>query len=128
MRLALAALLLLAACGADDGPVLHSEVNEPIFATTCTNSACHSAAKKEGGLDLETDPAAALVDVAPSTVAAAARGQMRVAPGDLAKSFLYTKLTNPGPGDGEKMPTGSDLSEEKLELIRRWIEGGARVR
>jgi polyvinyl alcohol dehydrogenase (cytochrome) len=57
----------------------------------------------------------------------ASLGLTRVVPGDPAASLLYLKLTGTQPC-GEAMPpasVGPLLAADKLDLVKRWIEGGA---
>jgi hypothetical protein len=49
---------------------------------------------------------------------------MRVVPGDPMKSLLYTKVTTPGAGCGNKMPNGrTALSAAEIKMIEDWIKG-----
>jgi predicted CxxxxCH...CXXCH cytochrome family protein len=70
-----------------------------------------------GGLDLETDPYAALVNV-PSLY----DGSMRVAPNDPDGSLLVRKLE--GDAGGIMPPTGA-LPDDRIQLVRDWIADGA---
>jgi hypothetical protein len=74
---------------------------------------------------------AALVNVT-STIPGAG---LRVAPGDAANSFLYRKLINVlTPDEGDPMPkpgglagaTWKELPADQIELLRCWIQGGAK--
>lgn len=55
-----------------------------------------------------------------------------VKPGDSANSLLYMKISQPTPPVGRRMPWDSDrpgstvVSEEEIELVRKWIDEGAR--
>jgi len=52
------------------------------------------------------------------------RGQMRVAPGDPDSSALVTLIS--GRSCGVSMPpTGKTMSDDEIELVRRWISAGA---
>jgi hypothetical protein len=64
-------------------------------------------------------------------------GGMRVVPGDPASSFLYKKLINDlGPKQGVPMPNASglvtggggwtELPKDEIEMVRCWIQGGAK--
>jgi hypothetical protein len=92
----------------------------------CTQDVCHGASVS-GGLDLRTGAAYASLVEAPSS----ANRFFRVTPGDNDRSFLWLKLaakTLPGTVDGVGTPMPSGLpaiSEDELELIRRWIYAGA---
>jgi hypothetical protein len=58
-------------------------------------------------------------------------GEVLVVPGDLATSFLITKLTSDSPGCGNRMPAGCSstpskcLTPDQLDTIQNWISGGA---
>lgn len=89
----------------------------------CRVETCHGSAKS-GGLDLRLGGAYdALVGVA----AVGAPGELRVAPGDSAHSFLVRKLAGLlGPGEGDPMPSvGRPLRPLELDLVRAWIDAGA---
>jgi hypothetical protein len=48
-----------------------------------------------------------------------------VVPGDPAASLLFRKITGPAVDEGQQMPPGQTLPQPLVELVRRWIEGGA---
>ncbi len=104
-----------------------NEIQSTIFTPKCATLFCHDSNGRNGNLVLE--PATSfdqLVGVNPSLTAARNAGLLRVAPGDGARSFLMTKLLGPPPTMGSPMPLGSlPLSDEEIDLIRRWILGGA---
>jgi mono/diheme cytochrome c family protein len=52
---------------------------------------------------------------------------VRVDPGHLETSYLWRKLegTHTDVGEGDRMPKGGTLPDADLDLIRRWILGGA---
>jgi hypothetical protein len=67
-----------------------------------------------------------LVGKAPANSAANSEGLKRVTPGNPGNSFLYKKLSGPGPNQGDLMPRGtSGLAGIKLDAIREWIASGA---
>ena len=92
----------------------------------CTQDVCHGSSAN-GGLDLRPEVAYANLVTVPS----AASRFARVTPGDKDRSFLWLKLaakTLPGTvgNVGTPMPSGLPaISEEELELLRRWIYAGA---
>src|SRR5262249_16972455 len=54
-------------------------------------------------------------------------GRRALVPGDLAKSELYRRIT--APEESERMPpvkSGRKLNARQIELLRRWIEQGAK--
>lgn len=83
---------------------------------------CHSAAAALGGLDLETDPHAAIVGVE----SAGSPGRTLVVVGDADGSLLFRKLAGTQAGDeGGLMPPTGQVSDAVLDLFRDWIEAGA---
>ncbi|MCB9746055.1 MAG: hypothetical protein H6740_26000 [Alphaproteobacteria bacterium] len=88
---------------------------QQVYADSCFT--CHSAASATAGLDLETDPLGATVDVA------AASGGVMISPGSIEDSVLYLKASNQAAG---VMPPGSEgLNDAALEALTTWIENGA---
>ena len=82
-------------------------------------SGCHDSQTQAGGLLLESGASYAnLVNVAPTTPAAAALGWQRIdaANGDPATSFMFHKLTGdlPDPSFGERMPLGPPASSTQI--------------
>lgn len=98
-----------------------------VFALHCAVGPCHSAGVAAGGLVLEGPNAYdQLVGALPNNDVARAAGWLRVAPGDPQRSFLWIKLTGPGPGQGSRMPLGAaPLPPEELQRIEEWILMGA---
>jgi hypothetical protein len=127
--LSAAALVLLAAvalarCGGDD-EVAYSEVQgvwEEYGCTGCHPGVNPSLDLREGRSYDDLVGVAALED--PSLV--------RVVAGDPERSFLYLKLGGAAPiGDipaiGTRMPPRAPpIAEDDLELVRRWIDQGAK--
>lgn len=109
------------------GPSTFQMIQTGLFDASCANSACHAAPTKAGGMDLSTDVSYAnLVGVKPQNSAAAAAGMLRVDPSHPENSFILTKLTQPKPEQGQRMPRGlGQLHPEKIEAIRKWIAAGA---
>jgi predicted CxxxxCH...CXXCH cytochrome family protein len=88
-----------------------------IFNANCL--ACHGAsASPLGGLDLETDPYAALVNVP----AVSNSSLLRVLPTDPDASLLVQKLEGTA---GLMMPPTGALPTDKIQLVRDWIADGA---
>ena len=126
-RLSALALGLSIACApeGDDPEVVpptFTELRERVLTPSCVFAACHKGASPAGGLGLEGDAHAALVD-APST---ALPDRTLVVPGVPEDSYLLEKLESSMPGAGDPMPPTASLSEERLDLVRSWIEAGAR--
>jgi hypothetical protein len=89
----------------------------PILSDACFQ--CHGPdkARRKAGLRLDTEAGAN-----------ALRGDSRaVVPGDPARSELFRRIT--AADEAERMPparSGRKLSPREIELIRRWIEQGAK--
>lgn len=90
-----------------------------VFAGSCTS--CHSSSSALGGLDLESDPWAAVVGVT-----SAAYGVPLVTAGDPDASLLLRKLEGTqGADEGSSMPPGSSVSPDVVAVFRTWIADGA---
>lgn len=91
-----------------------------LFDSKCTS--CHSpSGNVQGGLDLETDPYAAIVD-APSAYA----GRTLVVAGDPAGSFLLVKLNGEqASSEGSTMPLSGVLPAATIDMVSAWIADGA---
>ncbi len=107
------------------GPVTYDMVATQVF-SNCTTRSCHGQEGKRGGLQLTADVAYdQLVGVAAANQAAAAKGKLRVKPGDPAASFVIQKLEGPAADEGSAMPPlGTKLPAETIDLLRRWIAAG----
>ncbi len=91
----------------------------------CTAEACHGSAAS-GGLDLTADVSYANLFEAPS----ANSNLARIHPGTKERSFLWLKVLAATDDSveiaGSPMPLAAEpLAENELELLRRWIQGGA---
>jgi hypothetical protein len=117
---------------ADSGSVTFADV-QAIFDQNCIT--CHTTQlpprpESFGFAMLPLTP-----DVAyRSLVGAAASekcGGILVVPGDLARSYLYQKLTKDPPCDGKRMPHPGMLASRpplpaaQVDIIRAWIQAGA---
>jgi len=102
---------------------------EKVLRTSCAFSSCHSAETHRADLSFATLEQAYLnlVDVQPFNEVAWANNRLRVDPGRPENSFLLTKLTEPGPGEGNRMPSNSStpLSAATVNGFREWILAGA---
>lgn len=117
---------LCLSCG--DAPTL-SMVQKKVFTPSCGFGTCHNPPQGAGGLVLNADSYAKIVNVPSSQVP----GGTRVVPGDADNSFLFQKLSmtteqlrSLGPDAGESMPPGEPLEPERLQLVRDWINLGAK--
>ncbi len=121
--------------GADGGPPPTFASVQHIFSENCAVPTCH---------DGDGDPSAAPVmqDLRPGHSYASIVGVAafetchdggvpltRVVPGDAGASFLYRKLVDDPPCEGNQMPQtevgAQPLPACELDLIRRWIDDGA---
>jgi hypothetical protein len=122
--LALAGVLAAADCGGGgDGPTetpTLTTLSADIFQPRCGNAACHGGSNPAAGLDLVTDPYAALVGVDSISDPAL----KRVAAGDPNNSVLLLILEGPV-GASRQMPPGVTLPAEDVDAIRAWITAGA---
>jgi len=94
----------------------------PILNQRCVM--CHIPGAALAGLDLYTDPWAALVN------AKSTQSPLNlVVPGKADESYFYLKLVGThleAGGSGLQMPIQQDLLDPaQLEIIRSWIESGA---
>ncbi len=118
-------VFLTNSCTKDEGPVLPEvEINEvsfsndiqPIFDNNCIS--CHPSS---GNLDLTAGNSYnQLVNINASGYTA-----IRVIPNEPENSVLYKKIDGSGTY-GSNMPLGGSLNANEVELIRLWIEQGAK--
>jgi hypothetical protein len=119
--LTLAAFAGVAHAGQSDEPRVNFDRDiRPILSNNCFK--CHGPdeAKRVAGLRLDTME---------GERAAAKSGRRAVVPGKSAESELIRRITADDPM--ERMPppsTGKVLSDEQLELFKRWIDEGAEWR
>ena len=119
--------LILAGCGSEpaaEEPTL-TRVQSEVFDASCAFSSCHGEGGGSGNLSLvDGESYAELVGVA----ADIDTGVTRVVAGDADASFLVAKLENTQEPttQGDAMPTtGGGLDEDRLQLVRDWIDAGA---
>lgn len=87
----------------------------------CAFSSCHGSSTGGLLLDGTSSDYDRLVDVA----SAAAPGETLVIPGDPDNSYLVKKLEGAADIVGDPMPQMGPLSDDKIQLVRDWIAGGA---
>ena len=115
-------------CGTPEYASTFAAIQGEIFEEYgCTNSACHGSSPGSGNLDLTADNAYdQLVGVASSNST-----MDRVDPGHHESSYLFEKLEAKVDSSvsttGSPMPAGgfSALTEDHLEALHLWIDGGA---
>jgi len=129
-------VVVLAACGQLETPTdpgvgggepidptaTFTRVQTEIFTPTCARLGCHDTIGQQSQMVLTTGRAyASIVDV-PSVEIPSLR---RVAPGDVANSYLYRKITGSGI-TGDRMPQAlPPLTDAQIALVRNWIRRGA---
>ena len=120
-----------------DGAVCFQQIYDEILHNTnaygCDTPFCHGAGN--GGLwmldmpttyeELVTVPAAG--ESIATLPACSETDLVRVVPGDAEASLLFQKVTEAMPVCGDRMPLDPmmALSDEHVELLRTWIDGGA---
>lgn len=99
---------------ADDDPVEEKITFDdhvgPLLRKRC--STCHNTAKMSSGLDITGY--AALMEGGSSGSG--------IEPGDASGSYLFSLVSYE---DGPEMPPGNKIPDAEIELIRKWIDGGA---
>ncbi|MFH5804525.1 PSD1 and planctomycete cytochrome C domain-containing protein [Alienimonas sp. DA493] len=86
---------------------------QPLLARRCL--ACHGPDDAEGGLMLGSrETALAVTD----------SGEPAILPGDAAHSPLLARITSDSEWD-RMPPEGEPLTEDEVEILRNWIDGGA---
>lgn len=108
--------------GCQAPPATLTEVERRVFQPSCAFSSCHRGPAPAAELDLQGRTFARLVGVAATQVAT----RQRVVPGDAEASYLFEKLSHASPAVGERMPPATPPDVAQLELVRSWIENGAR--
>ena len=86
----------------------------PILESRCIE--CHGPAKKKGNLRLDTE----------AHVFAGKREDWRIIPGDAEASPCYERVILPVDDDDRMPPKGDPLAAEQIDVLRRWIDQGAR--
>ena len=98
----------------------------PLFAVNCAVVGCHVGSISAGGLSLSPYNAyESIVDVN----AAQRPTSKRVVPSSSPDSYLWLKVANAPGIAGSPMPaagTGNILSEEQKQMLKSWIDEGAR--
>lgn len=108
-------------------PASLADIQATIFTPKCATEFCHDTSGRNGNLVLEPGSSYdQLVGVEPAALSARDAGLLRVREGDADTSFLLIKLLGPPASQGSRMPMiGDPLSDEEIDLVRRWILQGA---
>ncbi len=129
--LLLTTIAMLTGCGSDGGsgptggvsadPSFAGEI-QPIFTSRCASQACHGASEQAGLKLTAGDAREELVDVASTSEPAF----LRVATGDADTSYVVIRLDG-NQNVGGRMPQGGQpLGADDIQLIRNWIDQGAK--
>lgn len=128
----LAAALAAAGCGTRKSPTepsappdstaTFSRVQAQIFTPSCALSGCHAGASPQRGMDLSAGRAYALIVGVPSVESS----RLRIAPGDVAGSYMISKIQGDATITGSRMPLGGPyLPPDKGQLLVDWVRRGA---
>jgi hypothetical protein len=130
-------VLALAACSAGNGAGLDpngqpipdtppnasdfQQIQDTIFTPICT--ACHIGANAPQGMRLDAANSYAMIVGVPSNEVP---GLMRISPGNPDASYLVQKIQG-NAAQGVRMPANGPpyLSQEQIDLVRRWVAAGA---
>lgn len=111
----------------EPGEVSFSQQLQPIFTDRCAFGGCHATVSPAAGQSLAEGLAYARTVNVPSEELPS---MDRVEPGDPDRSYLVHKVQGTHldvGGSGLRMPRGQEpLSQDQINLIRAWIEQGAR--
>jgi hypothetical protein len=121
MKLAVFALVAVAACGTDERPPTLGYITETILAPSCGVAECHSSLKRQS--DYVFDSVASAQDSIKNgnLIAVCDAPPCEDAPG---ASYLLTVITD-GDSAGNRMPIDQPLPNLDAVLIARWITDGA---
>lgn len=101
------------------------DIQTPTFSVDCAVTGCHTGATPTGGMVLAAGFAySQIVGVTSNEVPS----MKRIAPGDLANSYMYQKITgHPAAGTSVMPPisTGTVLTDKQKNAIMNWILAGA---
>ena len=98
-------------------------VQEQIFNVSCARSGCLGNGSAAAGLQVDEGLAYDVIVDVPSVV----QPQLdRIEPNDPDASYLWLKVIDDPSIEGARMPpSGSALDQDRLDLLRGWIEAGA---
>lgn len=98
------------------------QVFTQVIAPSCLSSGCHVQPVPAGGLKLEEHEAYLNLTTRSSLYGFGAL----IAPGEPENSEMFRRITGTRSGfPVMPQPPNNPLSQEKIDLVRRWIEGGA---
>lgn len=108
--------------GGDAGVVTLETVQAQVFDTAC--AACHPALNA-GRFKIDLTDAIKSYATLVEDTADQCEGKPYVMPGAPEQSFLYEIVAEEDPTCSQRMPQGGTLKTSQIELIRKWIAGGA---
>lgn len=138
-------VVVLAACSSDPQPVTTTSKSDagaalpatfkdgvmPVLSESCALAACHAAKQSNLGIHITYD--AALVYSELQKESPTYPGVKFVVPGKPDESFLmakmdgtHAKLPACAAGCGREMPPDDMLPQSKRDVVRKWIENGAK--
>ena len=121
------ALIACGESGVEPGEVSFSQQVQPILTDRCAFSGCHASTSPAAEQSLAEGLAYVNVYNVPSQELPS---MDRVEPGDPDQSYLVHKIQGTHldvGGSGLRMPRGQEpLSQDQINLIRAWIQQGAR--
>ena len=95
-------------CG--EGVVLFQQQVLPLLERSCSYSTCHDAETRAGNISMSSYEEIA----------------KQISPGSPEKSLLYNLITNPDPTETMPPPPREQMGEAYLNMVRVWIEQGAK--
>src|SRR5262249_21376076 len=105
-------------------PTLSGDI-QPIFSANCAFSGCHAAPDPQLGEDLSS--AALTYSTAVNVNSVEAPAKKRIVPGSADQSYTVDKIVGAAGIVGNRMPRGlPPLSAEQIQLIKDWINAGAK--
>lgn len=100
-----------------------TQVQTQIFSASCAFSGCHAGGAPAAGMNLSEGQAYGNIVNVPSTEQPSLD---RVEPFDPATSYLWLKVIGDPSISGQQMPLGAPpLDQQRMDLLRGWIEAGA---
>lgn len=108
----------------ESGAVHYPAVSE-VFVARCAFDGCHAGLLPQLFSLTAADGYAQTVNVAASEAWNGSQHLDRVAPGSSSTSYLYLKIVGDPGISGTAQPPGDPLTSDDVDLIRRWIDGGA---
>ncbi len=99
-----------------------ARVQSIVFTPNCAAAGCHSSLSPQQGMSLAAGAAYGSIVRVPSVE----RPDLnRVEPGDPDRSYLVKKLRGDPDITGVRMPNGSTLTPDEIQLVIDWVRRGA---